>query len=277
MSERKIFGIPVEMRPGRPLTSVFHRLSSVLPESQELLTVGPDMPAAEALKLMDEHGYSQVPIIHGGEVIGVFSYRSFSRGVAVAEYRTHPGTLPVSEISEKVPFARLNDEFQSVIAALNENDIVLVGDDTKLHAVVTAIDILQYLYDVASPYVLAAEIELGIRALISRCVDADGLLYCAKTSLGQFYEDGEIPKAVEGMTVNDYVQIIGDGRNWPKFETTFGGTRQSTRSKLERVRDLRNDLYHFKKSMTSDEYDELVGLREWLLLRVRLHQARGGK
>jgi CBS domain-containing protein len=276
MSERKIFGIPVEMRPGKPLTSVFHRLSSVLPESQELLTVGPDMPASEALKLMEERGYSQVPIVHGGEIIGVFSYRSFSRGVVVAECRTHPGTLAVSEYSEKVPFARLNDEFQSVITALNENDIVLVGDDTKLQAVVTAIDILKYLYDVASPYVLAAEIELAIRALIGQCVNPDGLIDCAKTSLSQFYEEGKLPKTIEAMTVNDYVQIIGDGRNWPRFETTFGGTRQSTRSKLERVRDLRNDLYHFKKSMTSDEYDELVGLREWLLLRVRLYQAKGG-
>lgn len=79
------------------------------------------------------------------------------------------------------------------------------------------------------------------------------------------------------MTFNDYVQLIGDGRNWQHFERTFGGTRQSTRSKLERIRDLRNDFYHFRKAMTIDEYDELLALREWLLLRARLRQAMGAR
>lgn len=277
MSEQKIRGIAVEIASGKPLTSVFHRLSSVIPESQELVTVAPEMSAADALKLMGEHGYSQLPIVHNMEVIGIFSYRSFSRGVLKADLRVNPTSAAVIEFSEQVPFARLTDEFQGVISLLDTQDAVLVGDQSKLLAIITAIDILRYLYDVASPFVLAAESELAIRALIGQSVNLEGLAACAKNSLSQLYKEGELPSTVEAMTVNDYVQIIGDGRNWPNFEIAFGGTRQSTRSKLERLRDLRNDLYHLKKNMTSDAYDELLALREWLLLRVRLYQAKGAK
>jgi CBS domain-containing protein len=277
MSERKIFGIPVEIKPGEPLTTVFHRLGSVIPESQELARVKAETKAADALKLMAQFGYSQLPIVHNEEVIGVFSYRSFAHGVVGADRRQDPTNLPVTEFLEKGRFARLNDEFQGVISLLDKNDAILVGDDANLQAIVTAIDILKYLYDVASPYVLAAESELAIRALIDQCVDMNGLHTCAKTSLGHLYKEADLPTRLESMTVNDYVQIIGDGRNWPAFELTFGGTRQSTRSKLERIRDLRNDLYHFRRNMSSDEYDELLALRDWLLLRIRLHQPKGGE
>lgn len=196
MSERKVVGIPVEIKLGKPLTSVFHRLSSVLPESQELVTVAPDMTAADALLLMEEHGYSQVPIVHGSEVMGVFSYRSFSRGVVKAGHRVDPAKLAVTEFSEQVPFARLTDEFHGVIATLNSQDAVLVGDQNNLQAIVTAVDILQYLYDVASPYVLAAESELAIRALIGQCINEEELVTCAKNSLSHFYEEAEVPTTV---------------------------------------------------------------------------------
>lgn len=275
-TDRKVIGIPVEIMPGKPLTSIFHRLSSVLPESQELITVDSCVTAAAALSLMETHSYSQVPIVHNNEIIGLFSYRSFSRGVLKLDRRTDPAQLSVTEFAEEVPFVRLTDEFHKVIAALNDHDAVLVGDQNNLQAIVTAVDILQYLHDVASPYVLAAESELAIRALIDQSVDGDTLAGCAKNSLRSLYDETELPVTVELMTFNDYAQIIGDGRNWQKFENAFGGTRQSTRTKLERLRELRNILYHFKRNLTPQEYDELVTLRHWLLLRVRL-QRRGAE
>ena len=40
------------------------------------------------------------------------------------------------------------------------------------------------------------------------------------------------------MTFNDYVQIIGDGRNWNYFQPIFHGDRVRTRASLEEARDL---------------------------------------
>jgi CBS-domain-containing membrane protein len=44
------------------LTAVFHRLNSVVPENQRMVTVMPETSAADALELMRRHEFSQVPV-----------------------------------------------------------------------------------------------------------------------------------------------------------------------------------------------------------------------
>lgn len=76
------------------------------------------------------------------------------------------------------------------------------------------------------------------------------------------------------MTFNDYVQIIGDGRNWEHFRAVMGGSRNRTRAKLEQLRDLRNVVFHFKRELTVEEYETLAAGREWMLLKARAAEAR---
>jgi len=63
------------------LTAVFHRLNSVLPDNQRMVTVPPETKTSEALQVMRQHGFSQLPVIVGDEVLGLFSYRSFAHAV----------------------------------------------------------------------------------------------------------------------------------------------------------------------------------------------------
>lgn len=268
-------GIPIEIGKEKPLTSLFHRLNSVIPDEQRLLTFTSTTLAADAIRIMRKQGFNQVPVVEGSEILGVFSFRSFARAVIDSSDERVPfGSLPVSEYLEQISFARVTDEFDSVIERIDRDDAVLVGDPKKLQAIVTAMDILRYLYDVASPYVMVAETELSIRALIAKCLDVGQLAVCVSNSLSAAYGPGKLPSRLEDLAFNDYVQVIGDGRNWPSFETTFGGTRLRTRAKLERMRDLRNDLFHFRRALTVEEYEELSTLRNWLLIRTRMLQAR---
>ena len=46
----------------------------------------------------------------------------------------------------------------------------LVGEPNRLQGIVTAMDILRYMYGVASPFVLIAEVELALRALMQLAV-----------------------------------------------------------------------------------------------------------
>ena len=60
------------------VSELFHRINRIIPENQHLLTIPPETTVREAVSLMLKHGYSQVPVVAGGEVLGVFSYRAFS-------------------------------------------------------------------------------------------------------------------------------------------------------------------------------------------------------
>ena len=92
-------------------------------------------------------------------------------------------------------------------------------------------------------------------------------------ALASTYEPNPAPSELEEMTFHDYLQIIGDGRNWPHFEGIFGGTRQRTRARLEQMNKLRNSVFHFRK-VTSEEYERLADHRDWMLMKARAAEAR---
>lgn len=262
----------------RSVTGMFHRLNSVLPADQQLISVLPETPVQEALDLLRNHGFSQLPVIVGQQVLGLFSYRSFSQAVIklsqdARNQRFNPLEMFVEDCIDRPTYARVTDEFRTWFDAIDKQDAVLVGDPNRLQGIVTAMDILRYLYGVASPFVLIAEIELSLRGLIRMAVDRDELIACAKACL-KHYPEGKVPTDLEHMTFNDYVQIIGDGRNWDHFQPIFKGNRVRTRAKLERAGELRNDVFHFRREITVEVYEELSALRDWMLLKATAVEAR---
>lgn len=262
----------------RSITDLFHRLNRVLPENQKVLTVPGEMSASEALRLLRQHHYSQVPAVVAGEVLGLFSHRSFcdailASAVAKSGSKFALENLTVEECLEKVEFAGVTDEFESWFDWLDSHNAVLVGEAHRLQGIVTPMDVLRYLYKVASPFVLVAEMELGLRALMRLVVTDEKLAECAKTSLSPAYAAEKVPITLEQMTFHDYVQIIGDGRHWPLFEPVFRGTRERTRAKLEEMNDLRNDVFHFRNPSV-DDYERLAAFRDWVLTRARAAEAR---
>lgn len=263
----------------RSLTDFFHRLNSVLPIDQALVTVQPHTLAVDALNKLKTNKFSQLPVVIGKEVFGLFSYRSYANTVvALAEnsstkQKFNPLELLVEECMEKPTFARLTDEFVDWFDFIDQHDAVLVGDSNRLQGIVTAMDILRYLYGVASPFVLIAEIELALRALIQLAVDQETLASCVKECLKDKYPN-DPPSRLEEMSFNDYVQIVGDGRNWEYFKDLLGGNRNRSRAILVQLRDIRNVVFHFKRGITVEEYQTLADGRRWMLLKARAAEAR---
>jgi CBS domain-containing protein len=261
------------------VTELFHRLNSVLPEDQHVVSVGPDMLAIEALDKLKELRFSQLPVVVGREVLGLFSFQSFANAVvthgrnASKNQKFTPLDLLVEDCMVQPTFARVTDEFADWFDFIDQHDSVLVGEPNRLQGIVTAMDILRYLYRVASPFVLVAEVELALRALINLAVSSETLAVCAKDCLKDKYPDG-LPTRLEEMTFNDYVQIIGDGRCWEHFQNLMGGNRVRTRAKLEQLRDIRNLVFHFKREITVEEYETLAAGRQWMLIKARAAEAR---
>lgn len=261
--------------PPRSVAEIFHRLNRVLPEDQRMVTVTPTTKVSKALHLMRKGGFSQLPVVEADTVLGIVSFRSIAEGVVrIGKSKTEPADLPVEEFIEKVQFARVTDEFDAIFDWLDRDNAVLVGEPDRLQGIVTAMDVLRYLYGVANHYVLIAEIELALRALIAIAVQGELLTECAKRSLSSKYEEGHIPTSLSNMEFNDYIQLVGHGENWKLFASVFGGMRETTRAKLEEIRDLRNDIFHFRRELTWEDHETLVQHRDWMLLKARKADAR---
>jgi predicted transcriptional regulator len=74
-------------------SELFHRINRIIPEKQSLLTFPPGRLVKDAIALMRQNGYSQVPVVDNGEVLGVFSFRSFAQGVANTPLEEWTSTL----------------------------------------------------------------------------------------------------------------------------------------------------------------------------------------
>jgi hypothetical protein len=74
-----------------------------------------------------------------------------------------------------------------------------------------------------------------------------------------------MPTSLTDMNFNDYVMLIGHGDNWDRFRDLFKGDRARTRADLELVRDLRNDVFHFRHKLNGKDHENLARLRGWVL------------
>lgn len=258
--------------PQRPhaFTNLLYVINQALTQYKDVVTVTRDTPARDAVRLLYKHSFSQVPVVDRGQVAGLFSYRSFS--LAVADAFDLPGRhradgLSVWECIETPAYVQCTDECRRLFDELDRRDVVLVGARGGCDGVVTAMGVLRYLYQAASPFLLIAEIELALRMLIKLAVEQDELELFVGTSLTQ-YTPESIPTTLEDMTFTDYLLLIGHGKNWPRFNRIFQADRDLTHAKLKQLRDLRNDVFHFRRALADRDHEILTASRDWMLRLV---------
>jgi CBS domain-containing protein len=271
MSRDRDSAPPPEVRAARELPPLLtlQRVNNLLPDGQDLLTVEPALKVKDAITLMRRHNYSHLPIVSHGSVLGVFSYRSFANGLLRLGVTSVPlQELAVSDFAERVPFARIDDEMETILRALDKYDVVLVGDANRIQAIATPVDVLQHLYRIASPFVIVQVIELALRELIRASVDDPQLTECVRRSLSSRYGP-ELPSSLEQMTFSDYIALITNGDNWALFSTWAGGNRKFAQARLRPIVDLRNDIMHFRRDISAEDYDLLDDVRQWLLMSLR--------
>ena len=262
-------------------SELFHRINRIIPENQSVLSVPPGCRVRDAAELMRKHGYSQLPVVESGEVLGVFSYRSFAQGAAKAtldgwtKQKIAPGDLPVDEFMEQFTFARVTEEMSNVFDAMDKDNGVLIGTPERLIGVLTPMDFLRYLHRVASPFVMVSEIELGVRELMRIALTPEQIAEAAKRCLAEAYGgEDKVPTSLEEMTFDNYQVLVSRGESWPLFEPVFGGPRPRTSGKLKRIGEIRNDVFHFKREITDEDHATLADHRDWILSKIKQAAAR---
>lgn len=258
---------------------VLYRVNHLLPEDQHLLTIPPTTRASDALRLMKQHGYSQLPILHENDVVGVFSHRSFADGVLdlAGERRLRAEDLPVIDFAEQLTYADVTQDIGEILTPLDRDGAVLVGNSERLLGIATPIDVLRYFYRVASAFLILQEIERGLRVLIKEALPGDELFEAMDRCRASAPERpvSDQARGIEDLSFGDYVQLIGNKDNWPRVQPLFGTSRELVLAKLKPINQLRNVAFHFRRDLTDADRERLGGVRSWL--RIRLMLTRGSR
>ncbi|MEU7888114.1 CBS domain-containing protein [Microbispora bryophytorum] len=247
-------------------------MSQLVPDDQEVLTVPAGTRVEQALKLMRLHNFDQLPVTATeNRVIGTFTYRSLARGMPHIR-RDNPLSTPVDDLVEELQFVRPSQDVSTLLPHLEADQAVLVGDEDRLLAIVTATDISKFLWSRTRPFVLLQDIELGIRHLMR--------ISCTATELADSLAAGlptESLKAgarLEDLTLSELLSVLLHQSNFGRFfRRCFGSQRDLVRTMLDPVRDTRNKVFHFRDEVTEDELQKLDDVITWLRRRVLI---RGG-
>jgi CBS domain-containing protein len=264
-----------EAGSGESLVDLFLRVNSLLPDDQDVVSVPPDASVAKALDIMRQNGFSQLPVMAGDSVIGVFSYRSLAQRV-VEIGRPDVAQLEVDDCLEKLEFVRPSDEVEALFDHLDRDGAVLVGDPDRLLAVATSTDLIRYLYAVSHPFVLIQEIELVLRGLVRRAVSAEDLTSYIRRAISHLYKDrpDRLPSELTGLNFGELVQVVIHGLNYADaFVRVLGRNRDSTRGYLDPIPRLRNDVFHFKRQVSGEDMQMLANTRAWLLRKALVAEA----
>lgn len=245
--------------------SPFLKVGRLFPQEVEPLCIQPAMAVKDALRLMVENRYSQLPVLEDGEVLGAFSFWS------LAEHMVHhPNVavddLVVDDVIQKLPSVTVEDSLHSLLKLVEDAEAVFLVSPRGIQAVITAWDVLDYFYKVAKPYVLLWEIELALRDAITYGAPDERLAQTIERAIGQKYRDASepLPLTLHDLSFEDYRMIIVHSENWALFEGVLGHNRQLVGSKLKGVRDIRNRVFHFKDDITIGDHQDLMAVQEWL-------------
>lgn len=259
------------------LVATFHRVGSLIPPGQELATIAKDTTVAQALRIMEERHFSQLPVTAGRALLGVFSYRSFSQEAARRqrkERNTVLADLPVEEFMEDFPYAAPGDDWTKIHRHLDEKDGLFVGHSDDFEGLITTMDVYHYFRDIADPFILIAEIEETLRGLIVRCIPDKERREVLERNLAGAYSNG-VPRRLVDLTLNDFVLVVTAQENWKYFGEVLGKgerDRNYAVAKLKDVPDLRNDAFHFKRKLSPREMKVLADCRNWLYRAVRAYE-----
>ena len=258
------------------ITALFNRLSRVVPENQQLEAVNPETRVGAALQLMAHQRISQVPIVSNDHLLGMFSYRSFARHLEHMSSNITAGelsALPVIDFHEQVPVRTFDTDIAEALADLDAFDAVIVGTTDDVQAIITTVDALKFFYGLASPYVIMAEIEVAIRALIKASVDDTALADCIARVNGYASIRKKIGYSLGAMTFGEYLLLIFEPTKWRHFPMRFGANRAYALERFKWLRQMRNALFHFSSPMSDADYERLRNERSALRVRGELHEA----
>jgi hypothetical protein len=291
-------GQPYRKRPGP-----FGPAWALLPKGQEPLIVPADTPAFDVLERMVDHNFSQIPVENDEKrIVGVFTWKSFAKRVCdlrSASKAIKPIELPVREFLEPARFIH-PDVYIDTETDWSDIDHVLVGDESKILGVLCVSDALGRLNDYAEAFVLIYEIEHEIRDLISDLYSAGELaaqlqaitasaagpaeavceeLKQVQQEIGSKSAVQAIGKAIKLLTrppgtrpvvnledlgFSQYKTLICSEENWPRFALVFDTIREIFDADFDRINDLRNVVFHFRRAITPKDTDRLRRFRDKL-------------
>lgn len=220
------------------------------------VTVHLDESIQDALEIMLNRDFDQLPVVSDHGIEGVITYKSISK------YVKSMNNLRVEETSVKIAldrhpkFVDLNHDIFELFDTFAEGDFILIGDRNGLDGLLTRYDVFYFLEDQVEPILKIGEIEESLRYLFrTSCNDLEQRMDETFADRAEHDESYDPPERLEDFSFDDYRMFMM--RNLDQLPPRLSRERNIVEDLLEDVRDIRNALLHFRVEADEVDRDQL--------------------
>ena len=85
-----------------------------------------------------------------------------------------------------------------------------------------------------------------------------------ETVFNKHLDSSRPARQFEDLTLYDYIVLLLDKQRWPQYQSIFGMERDALSNLLDKVRETRNALAHFRRDLSAAQRDHLRFSADWL-------------
>jgi len=277
-------------------------LQDLLPSEQQLRTVQPNVPVIDAIDIMCQHGYSQLPVaLSEAEYQGkVITFQSIVQ--AVQSFQAPLEMLSTRDATQEARTYLSDADLLATLDDIHRDNFVVITEEGRLSGIVTTADVAVFFRQYAEDLMVIEDIETrlkdginflysndkaGLDAAISVVSDRTSefrrrlpnalrgyllqLGVPASVSGNQPQAVADIEKALgfngssktfEQLSFDEFVNVLLRNPHAPRIGK--GNDVTELKRLLTKVRDVRNKLAHFRGELTTEERRTIRFAASWM-------------
>ena len=254
---------------------MLYPVEKLLADRDPLLCVDEGETVRDALVKMVQHDFSQLPIVDKqGNLAGIISEQSITRSYYHLDEKVSVLDLKVTACSDKPVTLPMDRNILDALDRLQSIYAVVIVDGRKPVGILTNHDTTNFFRDLSEGLILVEDIEVTLRQYIDDALPGESEREQAiDNAFRHLKKDGSTVPTYDRMSFGDYINLITNNKNWEQFERQLE-SKQLFRQYMEQVREIRNQLAHFRGRLDAIQYDVLKRASEWLANRPKVVQLR---
>ncbi|WP_436932430.1 CBS domain-containing protein [Halosimplex halobium] len=222
----------------------------------EPVTVDLDDSIQDALEIMLENDFDQLPVMNDNRVEGTVTYTSIAKFVKSMDDPQVEETTVKIALNTNAEFVDLDHDIFELFETLAEDDYVLLGDRDNLEGILTRYDVFYFLEHQVQPFLKIGEIENALRHLFRESFDdLDQRIEETFADRAEHDDGYEPPEKLEDFSFDEYRMFMMQNRD--QLPRRISQEREMVEDLLEDTRDIRNALLHFRAEADEVDRDEL--------------------